>query len=233
MLKYESENYIFEFANGSEAQRDILSIADEQEACFEHICRVLDTKPCFKINYILCNSPEEVGRLYGDNQPCSGFAVMPSTIYAVYNDKIKCIGFHEDAHIISYTINKPDCPAIREGLAMYFDRKWWGIENIDWCGYFIESKQYISAAELLKKELFYKTNDAVSYPIMGAFTDYLISTYGKATYRELYKKQNIIGAMEEIYGKSPTELDKEFVKYVRLFRIDDELKRRMAKLIAM
>ena len=39
--------------------------------------------------------------------------------------------------IISYTVNRPDSPAIREGLAMYFDRKWWGIQNLDWTGYFL------------------------------------------------------------------------------------------------
>jgi len=32
---------------------------------------------------------------------------LPNEIYAVYNDKVKCIGFHEDAHIISYNIAVP------------------------------------------------------------------------------------------------------------------------------
>ena len=102
---------------------------------------MLNTRPVFKIEYFLCETPEDVGRIYGDNEPCNGFAAPPNKIYAVYNEKIQCIGFHEDAHIISYTINRPDCPAIREELAMYFDRKWWGIQNLDWVGFFLKEKR--------------------------------------------------------------------------------------------
>lgn len=126
MKHYESKHYVFHYMPGSQAELDIVKIAAEQEVCFQYICNVLDLEPSFKIKYYLYNTPEELGRIYGDNEPCNGFAKMPDEIYAVYNETVKCIGFHEDAHIISYTINRPDSPAIREGLAMYFDRKWWG-----------------------------------------------------------------------------------------------------------
>ena len=232
MKNYETEHYIFNYSEGSKAEQDIWDIATVQEACFNYICKVLNVKPCFKIKYFLCETPEDVGRVYGDNEPCNGFSVAPDTIYAVYNENVKCIGFHEDAHIISYTINRPDYPAIREGLAMYFDRKWWGIQNLDWCGYFLETNQYISVEALLTKETFFSVDDFVSYPIMGAFTDYLIATYGNATYIELYKQQNIMKAIKEIYKKSPKELDSEFVSYVRLFRIDNEIKKRMSELLS-
>lgn len=232
MVLYETSHYIFNYNEGSEAAQDILSIAAMQEACFRYICSVLNVQPDFKIEYFLCDTPEEVGRIYGDNDPCNGFAAPPDKIYAVYNKQVKCIGFHEDAHIISYTINRPDPPAIREGLAMYFDRKWWGISNLDWCGYFLEAGQYHSVAELLNKETFFDLDCSITYPIMGAFTEYLISTYGSRKYLELYHNQDIASAMVMVYGKTPEELNKEFAEYVKLFRTDQALKKRMSELLS-
>ena len=131
MNQFESRHYIFHFGEATKAERDIESIAAYQESCFQHICAVLGVTPEFKIEYYLCDSPEEVGRIYGDNDPCNGFASPPNKVYAVYNEHIQCIGFHEDAHLISYVINRPDCPAIREGLAMYFEHKAYSFSNID------------------------------------------------------------------------------------------------------
>lgn len=231
MLQYESDHYIFNYNAGTQAERDVASIATEQEACFRYICKVLGVQPNFKIEYFLCDTPEEVGHIYGDDEPCNGFAAPPNKIYAVYNEQVKCIGFHEDAHLISYCLNRPDCPAIREGLAMYFDRKWWGIQNLDWCGYFLETHRYISVAELLQKEVFFATDCSISYPIMGAFTDYLIATYGRAAYKEIYQRQDIASAMPKAYSKTPQELDSEFTAFVKLFDIDQLLRKHMEELL--
>ena len=116
---------------------------------------------------------------------------------------------------------------------MYFDRKWWAINNIDWCGFFIETNRYISPADLLDNEKFDSINCAVSYPIMGAFTDYLISSYGSAKYYEFYSCKDCTQAIKIVYNKSPEELSSEFMTYVKLFYIDNELKNRMAELIEM
>ena len=139
MKQFESDHYIFHYGEETKAERDIQSIADCQENCFRFICDVLGITPEFRIEYYLCDSAEEVGR----NDPCNAFASPPDTVYAVYNEHIQCIGFHEDSHLISYIINRPDCPAVREGLAMYFDRKWWGIQNMDWAGYYLKTDRFI------------------------------------------------------------------------------------------
>ena len=83
------------------AERDIEKIAALQEGCFSHVCAVLGLTPDFKIEYFLCDSPEEVGHIYGNYFPCNGFADLPNRIYAVYNENVQCIGFHEDMHLIS------------------------------------------------------------------------------------------------------------------------------------
>lgn len=231
MKQYESEHYIFRCNENSKAEADIAEIISGQEACFRYICGVLKVRPEFKIEYILCDTPEEVGRIYGDDEPCNGFAAPPNTIYAVYNDRIQCIGFHEDAHIISYTVNRPDCPAIREGLAMYFDRKWWGIQNMDWVICFIKKNLYLPVDALLDKDTFFDADCSITYPIMGAFTDYLISTYGIETYMAFYSRENIPLAMEAVFLKTAAELNRDFVSYMRLFSLDRELENRMEALM--
>ena len=232
MKQFETAHYIFHYGEGTLAEADIEKIADYQESCFRYICDVLKVKPEFKILYYLCDSPEEVGRIYGDDEPCNGFTVMPNTIYAVYNQKVQCIGFHEDAHIISYTVNRPDCPAVREGLAMYFDRKWWGIHNMDWAGYFIKKNRYLPVNTLLDRETFFDADCSITYPIMGAFTEYLISSYGIQNYMDFYSRQDMAISMKEVYGKTPEELNREFVDYMTLFRLDAVLEKRMEELLA-
>lgn len=231
MKCFESEHYLFHYGANTKAEQDIREIAAYQENCFRYICSVLGTKPAFRIEYFLCDSPEEVGRIYGDNDPCNGFAAPPDKIYAVYNEKVQCIGFHEDAHIISYLINRPDPPAIREGLAMYFDRKWWGITNLDWTGYYIKTGRYVPVNQLLSREAFFQQHDHIVYPIMGAFTQWLISTYGIESYLRMYQQQDMTQAMTEIYGQTPNELNCAFADYVGLFKIDPVLEQRMEALL--
>ena len=231
MKQFETEHYIFSYHENSKAEADIAAISVCQEACFQYICGVLKLKPDFRIHYFLCDSPEDVGRVYGDDDPCNGFVDLPSTIYAVYNDAVQCIGFHEDAHVLSYTINWPDCRAIKEGLAMYFDRKWWGIQNMDWAGFFLKKGLYIPVDQLLNNEIFWDVDCSISYPIMGAFTDYLIATYGIDSYLAFYRHQDMVAAMEEVFRKTPAELNRDFVSYLRLFAIDPVLESRMDALL--
>ena len=81
---------------------------------------------------------------------------------------------------------------------MYFDRKWWGIQNLDWTVYFIKTNKYIQINQLLNDDIFFNHDCSITYPIMGAFTDWLISTYGIEKYLEFYKQEDIINALKEI-----------------------------------
>lgn len=231
MKQYETEHYIFNYNANSKAEKDILKIAALQEDCFAYVCNVLRTRPDFKIEYYLCETPEEVGRIYGDDEPCNGFTSLPNKIYAVYNEKTQCVGFHEDAHVISYSINRPNCTAIGEGLAMYFDRKWWGIHNLDWTGFFLKTNRFIAVDKLLDREIFFSEDCSITYPIMGAFTDWLISSYGIDKYLEFFKDENSIDAFTRVYHKTPKELNQSFTNYVTLFRTDECLEQRMCNLL--
>ena len=165
MKQYESEHYLFHYNEHSTAERDLSLIVQTQEACFRYICDVLRVEPDYKLNYFLCKTPEEVARVYGDCEPCNGFAYAPDKIYAVYNDKTRCIGFHEDAHLVSWLIAHNESPAVKEGLAMYFDRKWWNIPNQEWVAHYLKTGRYEPVSRLLD---FFSSIDWCTFDFGGA-----------------------------------------------------------------
>ncbi|CEN78235.1 hypothetical protein [Paraclostridium sordellii] len=215
----ESVNYVFRYNKDSIAEKYIDTIIETQEFCYEFICKYLDVKMNDKIHYYLCESPEQVGQIYGDNEPCNAFASKPNKIYAVYNEDIKCIGFHEDAHIISYnTLGIPNIAFLREGLAMFFDKGYLGIDNYSWVRYFLSKNRYISLNELIVNDKFHKTSHFITYTIAGAFAEYLICIFGVNKFKEFYS--NVDDNFEECFKKtfkvSLKDFEEKFKKYVNI-----------------
>ena len=213
----ESDHYIFHYHESSIAENMIDEIVEEQEYCFNHISKVLNIDFRSKINYYLCNSADEVGVLYGDNEPCNAFARKPNNIFAVFNKEVKCIGYHEDAHILSYSIATPPQVFIREGLAMYFDKHHWGISNSNWVSFFIHSDRYISISNLTSDDEFYKNPWNITYPIAGAFTDYIITLYGIEKYIAFYKilGTNFNANFYNVFGIDISEFELSFIKHIK------------------
>lgn len=160
------------------------------------------------------DTPEEIGRQYAiihentDDEPCNGFALSALNskdgvdhIFAVYNNKVKCVGFHEDAHIISYSLGRPVSQFVREGLAMFFDRYWWGIDNYSWTRWYVEQRKNPSVTELLENAKFNEYSDTLTYPIAGAFTGYLIERFGTEKCIDFYRCSALerVQAFEQIF----------------------------------
>ncbi|HOZ02524.1 MAG TPA: hypothetical protein PKV57_01780 [Bacilli bacterium] len=232
----ETDNYIFHYLEGSLAEKDILIIAQEQEKAFCQICNFLKMRPSFKIKYYLYDSADEVGKIYGDNEPCNGFANPDDkSVCAVYNEDVKCIGPHEDAHVLSFSMNDnfPRSEFLIEGFAMFFDEMWWSIENNLWVKYYIYKGRYISIKELLKDDKFYSIDCSITYPIGGSFTNYLINNFGLEKYLTLFssKDSNIKDTIKTIYEISLEEIEQKFLNYLDSLILSNELSTKMTKLI--
>lgn len=230
MLTYITDHYIFNYKSGTLAAKDIELIAKEQEECFNKICTVLKVDFKEKINYFLFDSPLEVGKLYGINEPINGFAVWgENKIYAVYNDNIKCIGPHEDAHLISFLINAPQSYFIVEGLAMFFDEKWWNLDNDIWTSYYKYTNNNLSIFKLFSNEAFDKFNCEITYPIAGSFTKYLITNFGIDKYIELYKIINEpnINDFVRIFNQTIDKLEQDFWNKINKVNYDIEMVKSM------
>ena len=239
-MELTTAHYVFHYRKNSIVEKEIEKISALQEGCYAFISNCLHTNAKGKIHYHFFDTPEEVGRQYAithnnnDDEPCNGFA-LPETksgdglnhIFAVYNQKVKCVGFHEDAHIISDSLGRPVSQFIREGLAMFFDRYWWGIDNVSWTRWYVEQGKIPSVAELLENNKFNAYNDALTYPVAGAFTGYLIERFGTEKYVAFYKYSAEKGtqAFEQILCAPISLLEKDFINYIKMFNLHEEIRK--------
>ncbi|GAA0788203.1 hypothetical protein [Hathewaya limosa] len=225
-IKTKSKNYVFNYEENSLAHRNIEKIIELQENCFNTINYMLNVTMSKKINYFLCDSPKKVGEVCGDNEPCNGFARYPNIVYAVYNEEVKCLGFHEDTHLIAYnTLGNPPQVFIREGLAMYFDKVYLGISNYAWTKYFLENNLYVGLKDLLENEKFYKCDCNISYPIAGAFTEYIMGILGVDKYKKFYSELNkeVYKKIETTFGSDLLKLEEGFKKYISCIGMNKEV----------
>lgn len=211
---YISDHYVFHYIPGSAAERDILLIAQTQEESFHKICNTLNIEYTEKIHYYLTNSPLEIGKVIWDKEaPCNGCALCGrSKIYAVYTNDIRCIGSHEDTHLISFLLNYPESDFVVEGLAMYMDGLWWGVANEIWAAYYHAKHAGLSVKDMLDNTVFANYGCTITYPISGAFTKFLIDVFGMERYIQLYKytggEYDII--MDSIFHTSFEDIVEQF-----------------------
>ena len=230
-----SAHYRFFYTAGSVAERDIDDIVSRQEECFRLICQALDVEPQRPIRYYLCDTGDEVGRLYGDDEPANGCTKLPDKIFAVYNETMRCLGFHEDAHMISYlTIARPGQKLLREGLAQYFERLWWGLPNEAWARYWLFGGSAYRVTDLATNALFDAAGEMVSYPIAGVFAQRLIHLGGMARFKELYRTAgaDLAPALRHLYGSTIDGIENDMVGELRMMRFDPCIMHRMDELHA-
>ncbi|WP_182201575.1 hypothetical protein [Paraliobacillus salinarum] len=223
--KKESNHYIFHYHIGSLAEKDIEEIINIQENCYDVISNCLNVEMKQKIHYFLCETPTEVGELFGDNEPCNGCAKEPNEVFAVYNSEVKCIGFHEDAHLISYKLSVPPQTFLREGLAMFFDKVSLGIPQYMWIKYFIDHGLYVKVEDLVINKNFYKYSDLVTYPIAGAFVEYLILKYGMEKFKAFYCSVNedFNKCFSQVFKISVSESNMQFINYINCLGYNDTI----------
>lgn len=220
---FESEHYIFHFKDNSLAEKDIYEISKKQESCYKEITELLKIYPNFKIHYYLINSPEEVGKIYSqlhnddDDEPCNGFTDYPNTIYCVYNDKVKCTGMHEDTHIISYAKFRPKSAFLREGLAMYMDKFWQGTLNEKCVQNILKDKINIDFYKLFDNDEFFKMDTNISYPLAGAFVNFIITSCGMETFLEqlYYTENDYTIQLGKLLQLNKEDLMPMFVKFIQ------------------
>jgi hypothetical protein len=221
-----SLHYVLHYHPGSLAERDIDEIIELQETCFDYICRVLQVDTDTTINYFLCDTREEVGAFYGDNDPANGFNRMPNEIYTVYSDDVKCTGFHEDAHLISYnTIARPKSALLRESLAMYFNRVLWRIPNQAWVQVILQMGFYPGLTTLSDNEIFFAERFVISYSVAGVFADYLISIFGINKFKAFYSGDfdNFEEGFFSIFGTKLDDFDRSIKRYLQTIRYEDSI----------
>ncbi|MCH5273536.1 MAG: hypothetical protein J1E35_07665 [Lachnospiraceae bacterium] len=249
IVTYETEHYIFHFLENSLAERDIIEIAKYQEQCYNKICDCLGITYQRKIGYWLYNSPQLIGDIFFDGIPCNGlsvtntegkdigrivslsgeqddeFIIEPYSIHAVYEENIKCIGEHEDTHVISAQLCEPDSAFLCEGLAMFMDGKWWGIENKAWTKYYKNIGELYLTSDIIgcDEDDFYELECGKVYPIAGAWTEFMFQTYGAEKYLQFYCCQEYLQSADKIFGKSLSQIHRDFDNWLSEIVITEEI----------
>lgn len=220
---WETEHYVFRYAAGSLAEREIGAIAAEQEQAYEKLADLFGFELPQKIEYLLTNAPEENGQalseLFGMEEayPTNGCSIGPNYVFATYNDQIRCVGCHEDAHLFSYRLCKPKCELLSEGLAMYTDGDFWGKPNRQWVREFMEDGRYIPLRELVSEEGFCAHPTEITYPIAGAFVGFLMERLGaKRFLEEVYPSDApLFEHLSALLGGTAEAVEERFVRYIR------------------
>jgi hypothetical protein len=213
---------------------DIDSIVRTQETCYRTITRALGGEPGFQIQYHLYPTAEAVGIAYGDNEPGNGFTRVPDEIHAVYNTETQCIGFHEDAHLISYSLfGRPKSTFIREGLAMHFDQNWHGYPNTAWAVAYYDQLPDFSVSGISGNRDFGSWANNITYPMCGAFCSYLIGVYGMQRFLRAYSMIDETAAtcVATEYRSTIQCVEKELREYLGSLRYSAEIKDRIAAMI--
>ena len=170
-----SEHYIFHYFPDSFAEKEIDKIVDEQESAYKKIVAFLVVENHRIINYFLYPSNKIKNEMTGNDG--NGHADRDKfEVHAVYNDKIQCIGPHEDTHLLSSSLGLPP-QLFREGLAEYLTGSWDGKSHEEWAKEFLKNDKLPNLEEMIDDEIWYKYSDEISYPAAGAFVKYLINKF--------------------------------------------------------
>jgi len=222
-------HYQFHFHPGSFAANHIHKAAELQEACYSRISQTLGVSMPIPIKYYLCESAEEVGKLAGDDSPSNGYAKAPDIIYAVYTEKIDCLGPHEDAHLLSYQLGKPASAFWREGLAMYFEGTQFGLPNAAWMQELVRQGRYAGVEKLCDNKYFSSVDTRITYPIAGYWTEYLITTYGLEKFRRFYADANTRAAFTSAFATDTTRAEHDLLSQLRSVKLNKGIRKDVAE----
>ncbi len=200
-ITVESEHYIFNFTQGSAAEKDIEHIKAVQETAYTKIVSLLDTPtPTQKITYYFYPDADTKKKLMGDdwyaltifNEWC---------IHVLYTEEDKPIGPHEDTHLLSLHLGQAT-PFIAEGLADFMvGYAWDGTPHADYVRKGIALGLDMNPEHYLTKDDWFNTPDEhaiIFYSLAASWTAFLIEKYSLDTYLTFYKDLDREMSREEV-----------------------------------
>ena len=210
-----SRHYIFHYFPNSLAEKEIKEIVKNQEATYSEILFFLGVKNNKIINYFLYPNNKIKGEMMGDDG--NGNAIRNKfEVHAVYKQDVKCIGAHEDTHLLSLPLGV-SVKLFREGLAEFISKTWHEKSHDFWAKKFLDEKEEINFSKILDNSKWDDSKDEVLYPCVGSFCSFLINEIGKDKFLKLYgsldRDKNVsynLKTIEEITGKSLVEWQKNW-----------------------
>lgn len=214
---FESEHYIFHIEEPSLAENDIEKIRNRQESAYIKITEKLKlTAPRKKIIYYFYSSREKKAELMGDGwygqTICNEF-----TVHAVYNEKDKVVGEHEDTHLLSLQMGL-SIGLFEEGLAEFMvGSSMFGNNHNEVIRSGIKKGLSIEIKNLMSQQGWLDTPDDEAefyYSIAGSFVAYIYESFGLGVFKKIYSimdrkntKEENIRLLESITGQKIEDLE--------------------------
>lgn len=214
-------HYRFHFVPGSLAESEIATIEATQAGAWKRDCAYLCTRQTdlprlsgHRLDYFLYPDPESKEELTGDRG--NGQANCPQwTVHAVYSAKVRCIGPHEDMHVLSCFLWAPTPTALLgEGLAEVVDGSWDGRPHAYWGRMFRAERRVPPLRRLLTFEGFRSYPDTLTYPLAGLFVRFLDERLGREGLRRLYvttTNETLAGDLEKALGKPLAAIEEDWL----------------------
>ncbi len=219
-----SSHYLFHYFPNSEAEQDIEQIVGKQEAARKKIMAFLGIKePDRPIEYFFYPDEQTKKELMGDTWYAQAI-YNEFRIHVLYTKKDKPIGEHEDTHLLSLPWGL-STGFLQEGLAEHLvGHAWDGVPHEKYCREGYQKQFFPSLREIFDHKVWSKqseNNMIYFYSLAGAFVSYMVNSYGKKLFENLYKgtnreflsdKHNDI--FKKIYGKTIDDVETKFKNYL-------------------
>ncbi|NQE53859.1 hypothetical protein C5S29_09725 [ANME-1 cluster archaeon GoMg3.2] len=141
-------------------------------------------------------------------------------VHSLYTNKVKCIGEHEDTHLLSLSLGVAVF-LFSEGLAEFMSEKWHQKDIDFWAKKYLKKNKLYNLDFLINSKNWNKINEMIAYPQSGSFVRYLIKAYGLKKFKQAYKKllrdkknQQNIKIIKGVYSQSIKELEKSWIEYL-------------------
>ncbi|MHC4529391.1 MAG: M1 family aminopeptidase, partial [Planctomycetota bacterium] len=225
-----TDHFVFYCSPNTPAHNDIKSLMGQRESGLKKVCDFANITPAEVV--IVFFYPDQTTKRMCTMHTGNGLA-RGNMIAEVYNDQVKLDPYHETTHVLMRQYGDP--PALfNEGFAVYMSERL-GAHALDDLGggqatIYQRVRELKAKGELidLRKLLGYteigsgKTDPPVAYPEAASFVKFLIDQHGKDKFLQAYRtlrnsddtagQEENISTLEQIYGTSLAELEKQWEK---------------------
>lgn len=228
MEKRSTKYFDIYYFNNSTAEKNIDEIVKQREKGYVEVCKFLGKQSNERIRLIFFETGDTKRKETGHQG--SGWA-FGNNVVEVYNDQVQLDPYHETVHVIMREFGNP--PALfNEGFAVYMSERlganalehlsgglatiYERVRELKDKSEWLDLEELITYTEIGSME----SRPPISYAEAAAFVKFLIDKYGKDKFLQVYKtlrnsddktlQQQNIEAIEQICGKSLTELEKEW-----------------------
>lgn len=226
--KRSTQHFDIYYFRDSTANKEIDQIAEKKEKGFQEICGFLGKDSDVRICMVLFEDGQTKHRETGHQGRGWAFG---NTIVEVYNEQEQLDPYHETTHVLMRPYGNP--PALfNEGFAVYMSERlgahaledlgggmatiYQRVREVKEKGQWLELEELITYTEIGST----KSRPPVAYPEAASFVKFLIDKYSKDKFLKAYKtlgnsddksvQQKNIRGLKQIYGKTLTELEKEW-----------------------